>query len=332
MIGQDIIDMHAHFYPEGCFTEIVKGCREFSLLNSSRGVALLYRGSHTMSAPTGQEDLRARVRIMDETGVGIQVLSIGPLNLGWAGAADTLTARLINDGFAAVCHQYPERFRFVAALPHSSATSMLVELDRAMSLGAVGAGITTMIADHTLDSPKLRDFWREAHNRRLLVLIHPTFPPNGPTNDRGEFLSVGYLNETAMAATRLVLTGVLEECPNVRIVWSHCGGSLCMVVDRIDRGYKRYEKCLRPPSDYLRRCYYDTACLHGPALDCARATFGHDRLVYGTDEPHVLNATKGVLATLRERPWSSDELQDVLSRNALNLLEANVESLDTTGL
>ena len=141
-------------------------------------------------------------------------------------------------------------------LDHQHERRFAIEPDRATGLGAVGAGITTTIADHTLDAPELREFWREAHRRRLLVLVHPTFPIDGPANDRGEYLSVGYLGETAMAAAKLTLGGVLEECPDVRIVWSHCGGGLCMVLDRIDRGYRRYEKCLRPPSEYLRQCYY----------------------------------------------------------------------------
>ena len=320
MINKTIIDMHAHLYPEGCYTEIIKARPEFSLLNSSRGLALVCRGSHTMSVPSGQEDLSSRLRIMDDAGVGIQVLSIGPLNVGWAGAGESTAAQRINDGLADFCRKAPQRFRFVAALPCYSMRSMLTELERALSLGAVGAGITTTMADYSLDAPELREFWREAHRRKLLVLIHPTFPPNGPANDRGEFLSVGYLNETAMAATKLVLAGVLEEYPDVRIVWSHCGGSLSILVDRIDRGYKRYENCLRPPSEYLRRCHYDTACLHGPALDCVRATFGSDRLLFGTDEPHVPNASRGVLAVLRGRPWSVDELNNVLSKNAQDLL------------
>jgi aminocarboxymuconate-semialdehyde decarboxylase len=320
MLDNLIIDMHAHLYPGGCYTEIIKARPEFSLLNSSRGRALVCRGSHTMSMPAGQEDLSSRLRIMDEAGVGIQVLSVGPLNLGWAGGGDSITAQRINEQLAEFCLQAPQRFRFVAALPCSSMASMLAELERGLSLGAVGAGITTTMADYTLDAAELRDFWREAHRRRLLVLVHPTFPPHGPANDRGEFLSVGYLNETAMAATKLVLAGVLEECPDIRIVWSHCGGSLSILVDRIDRGYKRYEKCLRPPSYYLRRCYYDTACLHAPALDCVRATFGSDKLVFGTDEPHVPNASRGVLAVLRARPWPADELQNVLSKNAQSLL------------
>jgi aminocarboxymuconate-semialdehyde decarboxylase len=273
-----------------------------------------------MSIPSGQEDLKTRLQVMDEAGVGIQVLSIGALNLGWAGSRDLITARTINDGLVAVCRAYPTRFQFVAALPPYSLDAMEAELDRALALGAIGVGITTTLADYTLDAPELREFWRALNRRKLLVLVHPTFPPNGPTRDRGEFLAVGYLGETAMAATKLALAGVMEDCPEVRLVWSHCGGSLSVLIDRIDRGYKRYESCPRPPSEYLRCCFYDTACTHGPALDCARATFGTNTLVYGTDEPHVPNGTKGVLDALRSRNWPEGDLEAVLSRNAQGLL------------
>jgi aminocarboxymuconate-semialdehyde decarboxylase len=189
-----------------------------------------------------------------------------------------------------------------------------------LALGAVGVGVTTTVGDHTLDAPELREFWRALNRRKLLVLVHPTFPPNGPAGDRGEFLAVGYLGETAMAATKLILAGVLEECSDLRLVWSHCGGSLSVLIDRIDRGYQRYGSCPRPPSEYMRRCFYDTASMHGPALDCACATFGVGALVYGTDEPHVPNGTRAVLDTVRSRPWSEDELEAVLSRNARGLL------------
>jgi aminocarboxymuconate-semialdehyde decarboxylase len=316
----EIIDMHAHIYPEGCLTEIVKTRPDFALIESPRGESLAYRGSYVMSIPSGQGDLKNRLQVMDYAGVGTQVLSIGALNLGWAGSGDVVTARTINDGLAAVCREYPGRFQFVAALPSSSPRAMDVELDRALACGALGVGITTTIGDYTLDAPELREFWRALNQRKLLVLVHPTFPPNGPANDRGEFLAVGYLGETAMAATKLILAGVLEEFPDVRLVWSHCGGSLSMMIDRIDRGYKRYGTCPRPPSEYLRSCFYDTACTHGPALDCARATFGTNALVYGTDEPHVPNGTRAVLDALRGRQWSDADLEAILSRNARNLL------------
>jgi aminocarboxymuconate-semialdehyde decarboxylase len=320
MVQGEITDMHAHVYPEGCLAEIVKARPDFSLVSSSRGESLAYRGSYVMSIPSGQQDLKNRQQVMHDAGVGIQVLSIGALNPGWAGSRDLVTARTINDGLAAVCREYPRRFRFVAALPSSSQRAMEGELDRALALGAVGVGITTTVGDYALDAPELREFWRALNRRKLLVLVHPTFPPNGPAQDRGEFLAVGYLGETAMAAAKLIFAGVLEECSEVRLVWSHCGGSLGMMIDRIDRGYKRYESCPRPPSEYLRCCFYDTASVHGPALDCARATFGTNALVYGTDEPHVPNGTRAVLDALRSRRWPEDDLEAVLSRNARGLL------------
>lgn len=316
-----IIDLHAHVYPDGSLADIVKGRPEFEIVESPRGgQVLLYRGSHVMSLPRGQDDLKKRLDGMDEVGVEFQVLSVGPVNIGWAGSKEAAAARKINDGLAEACRQHSGRFRFVAALPLANRTEMLAELERALSLGAVGVGITTTIEDQTLDAPSLGDFWREADKQKLLVLVHPTFPPNGPRQDQGQFLTVGYLGETAMAATRLVLSGALEKNPNVRIVWSHLGGSLSILIDRLDRSYRRYESCPRPPSYYLRRCFYDTACAHGPALDCARATFGASALVFGTDEPHVPNAAKDNLAAVQGRPWPSSDVEAVLRGNAQRLV------------
>lgn len=124
---------------------------------------------------------------------------------------------------------------------------MLQELDRALGMGAAGVGIATNVGDFQLQAPELRNFWREMSRRKLMVLVHPTYPCDAPQNDPGTFLSVGYPGETAMAATKLALSGTLEECPDVKIVWSHLGGGLAMILDRIDRGYQRFSSCpIRP--------------------------------------------------------------------------------------
>jgi predicted TIM-barrel fold metal-dependent hydrolase len=70
----------------------------------------------------------------------------------------------------------------------------------------------------------------------------------------------------------------------------------------------------------LRRCYFDTACIHGPALECARATWGVDRLVFGTDAPHVPNAEKDTVAALKDRAWPEAELDDIFSGTIRRLL------------
>jgi len=197
---------------------------------------------------------------------------------------------------------------------------MVHELDRALGMGAAGVGIATNVGDFQLQAPELRNFWREMNRRKLMVLVHPTCPCDAPQNDPGTFLSVGYPGETAMAATKLALSGTLEECPDVKIVWSHLGGGLPMILDRIDRGYQRYSNCPHPPSYYLRRCYFDTACTHGPALECARATWGVDTLVFGTDVPHVPNAEKDTVAALQARSWSNAELDGIFGGTVRQLL------------
>ena len=320
MAAHEVIDAHAHIYPEGSFSTVIRSRADFKLVDGPRGQSLVYRGSHVMSLPPEQDNLPKRLASMDEAGIGLAILSVGALNVGWAGGGDLDAARFINDGLAAVCRQYPARFRFVAVLPCTDHSAMLQELDRALGLGAAGIGIATNIGDLQLDAPELRGFWGEMSRRKLMVLVHPTTPCDAPRNDPGTFLAVGYPAETAMAATKLALAGVLEECPDVKIVWSHLGGSLAMILDRIDRGYQRYSSCPHPPSYYLRRCYFDTACVHGPALECARATWGFNTLVFGTDAPHVPNAEKDTVAALEARSWSDTELGAVFGGTIRSLL------------
>jgi aminocarboxymuconate-semialdehyde decarboxylase len=320
MPATEIIDVHAHVYPKGCFTEVLKTRTDFKLIDNARGQSVLYRGCHVMSMPAEQDDLRKRLASMDDAGIGRAILSVGALNIGWAGAGDAAAARFVNDGLATFCRQEPSRFRFVAVVPCADHKGMVQEIDRALELGAVGVGIATNFGDTELHAPELRNFWQEMNDRKLMVLVHPTCPCDAPQNDPGTFLSVGYPGETAMAATKLALSGVIEECPDVKIVWSHLGGGLPMILDRIDRGYQRFSSCPHPPSTYLRRCYFDTACTHGPALECARSTWGGDRLVFGTDVPHVANAEKDTVAALRARSWSDSEIEGILGGTARRLL------------
>src|SRR5258706_5429045 len=317
---QQIIDVHAHVYPAGCFTEVIKTRAEFRLVDNPRGQSLLYHGSHVMSMPTEQDNLPKRLASMDEAGIGMAVLSDGALNIGLAGTRDTSAVCFVNYGLAAICRQHSTRFRFVAVLPCMKYSDMVQELDHVLGMGAAGVGIATNIGDFQLHAPDLQNFWREMSRRKLMVLVHPTCPCDAPQNDPGTFLAVGYPGETAMAATKLALSGTLEECPDVRIVWSHLGGGLAMILDRIDRGYQRFSSCPHPPSYYLPRCFFDTACIHGPALECARATWGVNTLVFGTDVPHVPNAEKDTVDALKARSWSDTEMDGIFSGTVRRLL------------
>jgi aminocarboxymuconate-semialdehyde decarboxylase len=278
-----------------------------------------WRGAVASAIPPLSGDLSDRLGLMDRLGIDVAVLSSGTLDVGWAGAHAGAVARRINDRMAELCRAHPDRFRFLAAVPLDDRRALVGELDRAQGLGAVGAAITTTYGGQPLEAAEHRDFWREASARELVVLVHPCVPPGAPDPLPGSFLLAGFSGETTLAAARLVYAGVLEECPGARVIWSHVGGALPMLVARLDAGYRRFTTCPRPPSVYLARCYYDTVCAHGAALQCARDTFGAGALVFGTDEPHRLDLPEDIMATVRGRPWPAAELAAVLGGTAARL-------------
>lgn len=315
-----IIDCHAHWYWEEELAELARRCPPLRLGRAPDGARLvLWQGSVASHIPRWAADPVDRLALMDRLGIAVQVLSYGALDVNWAGEAAPVVARRVNERLAAVCRAHPDRFRFLAALPVLDHAALARELEHALGLGAVGIAVTTTVGGQPLDAPACRTLWRAASARRLPVLVHPCFPPEGPRGDAGSFLLAGFPGETTLAATRLILAGVLEEYPEVPVIWSHVGGALPLLAARLDAGYRRFPTCPRPPSTYLARCYYDTVCAHAPALECARATFGPSRLLFGTDEPHRLDAPSDILATVRGRPWPAAEIAGVLGGTAERL-------------
>ena len=77
MTAHEIIDAHAHIYPEGCFSAVVKTRADFKLVDNPRGQSLLYRGSHVMSMPVDQDNLPKRLASMVGLRAGIPFSVIG---------------------------------------------------------------------------------------------------------------------------------------------------------------------------------------------------------------------------------------------------------------
>jgi predicted TIM-barrel fold metal-dependent hydrolase len=317
-----IIDAHAHWYADDCLAELARYCRGMDIAPLPDGARLVrWNGSVVTHIPARSTNLDDRLARMDGLGIGMQILSFGALDVGWAGDRTLDLARRVNDTLAGVCRMRPARFRFLASVPLAPRPAMLAELERALTEGAVGVGVTTTVAGHPLDATEYRDFWREASRLGLPVYVHPCYPASAPPGDAGSVLLAGFPGETTVAAARLVYSGVLEECADARVIWSHLGGALPMLVARLDAGTYRFPTCPRPASVYLARCYYDTVCAHAPAYECARASFGAGRLLFGTDEPHRLDQPADILGTLRAMPWAREEIDGVLAGTATRLFD-----------
>ena len=315
-----IIDAHAHWYADDCLADLARACPGMEVVPIADGARLVrWNGSVVTHIPPRSTDLDDRLARMDHLAIAVQVLSFGALDIGWGGGRAPDLARRVNTTLAAVCRMRPERFRFLASVAPAPASAMLAELDRALGDGAVGVGVTTTVAGRPLDAPEYRDFWCEASRLGLPVSVHPCYPTTAPPADNGSLLLAGFPGETTVAAARLVYSGVLEECADVRVIWSHLGGALPMLLARLDAGTQRFPTCPRPASVYLARCYYDTVCAHAPAYECARASFGAGQLLFGTDEPHRLDQPTDIMATLRAMPWPKEDVDEVLGGPATRL-------------
>src|SRR5438477_644864 len=133
------------------------------------------------------------------------------------------------------------------------------------------------------------------------MCIHPPSVGFGEERMREYRLasSVGRPFDSCLALSRLIVKGIFEQFPKLKLVASHLGGGICEIIGRMDYAYELrddplilgpYEplRITRKPSDYLRMMYFDTVSYHGPAVECAIKTVGADRLIFGTDAPMLI--------------------------------------------
>jgi len=135
---------------------------------------------------------------------------------------------------------------------------------------------------------------------------------------------VGFPFDTTLAAAKLVFSGVMERFPWIRWVFGHLGGAIPYVAERLDRGYEAFRECRehigRPPSEYLKRCYYDTVNFDAGALRLALAFAGPERLLAGSDYPHQIGSLRRMVESIEQLDLAPDARAAILGGNARRLL------------
>ena len=268
---------------------------------------------------TGQP-LAERLAAMDGQGIDTAILSIVP---NWDAAPRDLAARVIdlqNEQLAAACAARPERFAALASVAMQFPDLAVAQLERAVSkLGLRGAAIATTVAGQPLSDEKFRPFWASAESLGVVVFIHPIDMPDpaGRLAGNGALGKViGHPLETTIALSHLVFEGTLDRFPGLKICAAHGGGYLPSYMHRSDHGCEIFpEQCApgvpkRPPTEYLRRMYFDSLVFTPEALRHLAAEVGADRILMGTDYPY---------------PWTTDPVGPVLS--APGLTDADREAI-----
>ena len=262
-------------------------------------------------------DLETKIEHMDRKGLGMSVLSLNVPGLDWVDDGDAaVIARDSNDQLKAAVDAYPDRFAALAALPLQVPEKAVAELERTMGLGFSGAMVYSNCAGRHLDEPAFRQVFDAAASLDAPVLIHPTYPLCAPTvNVHALIPVIGFMFDTTTATLRLILDGIYDRNPEMKLILGHVGSVIPYILGRIDLESGRIPGGLGniegPVSDHVKNLWVDTVGAWAPALQLAIDLLGVEKMLYATDHPF----------------WDPDWARDSL--NELELSEADRTAIET---
>ncbi len=283
----------------------------------------------------------ARLAECDAAGVSAQVLSTVPVMFSyWAKPPDAYDlARLLNDHIAEVCRAHPKRFVGLATVPMQDPELACRELERCMGeLSLSGIQIGTNVGGLNLGESALRPVFTAAERLGAAVFVHPW---DMLAKDRlarywAQWL-VGMPTETCLAIYTMLASGLLEQCPRLRLCFAHGGGSFPGTIGRLQHGYEaRPDLCAvdnpRTPRSYLAgpsgepaRFFVDSLTHDPDALRTLLALFGPRRVALGSDYPFPLGEDRPG-AMIRAMPDLSDASKaSLLAGAALEFLALPAE-------
>ncbi|RQV10173.1 amidohydrolase [Burkholderia cenocepacia] len=285
------IDIHAHYYPES-FCDLVGGeGKRFGGAFACDDTTFTFRTPAGGLGPLPMKfiDVDARLEDMDASGVDVQALSLSVPMAYWGDRPfNAKLARTWNTAASRVHQRHPARFVVLATLPMLDATDAIDELERASALpGVRGVYMGTNIDNRDLDDPRFAPVFARIEQLGLPVFLHPQQTVGGAR--LGDFYLSNLLGnpfDTAIAASHLILGGVLDRHPALHVTLPHAGGALPILVGRLDAGWTvrpETRRLAQQPSSYLRRFSYDTVSHSGPVLNFLIENVGIDRLVLGSD-------------------------------------------------
>jgi aminocarboxymuconate-semialdehyde decarboxylase len=329
------INTHFHWYPRSVFESL---CRRSDYPRAKPGAKGGYEvspGEGVTRCDTWDEwfDLDAMLEHMDKAGrasggnfdFGV-VCTTGPGGAFFSetDAAHGLAhAQMWNDEMAGAIARFPGKVWASGVVPLQDTKMAVDELERAMKMGLVGVNVPGSIGPHGaehIDAARLAPFYERAEALGAMLFLHPTdvvFPQICDGYDGALYNSLGKVIDVSIAAYRLVLSGIMERHPKLKVYVSHTGGALPYQAGRMDKN-SGAARLPRKPSEYLRRMYTDTVQPHELGLRFALEFYGVDHVMYGDDYP-CWNP-KAALEVFERIGLSEEDRQKILCDNARRIL------------
>lgn len=290
-----VIDAHAHYAPRVMFESLAEGKPWYGAAYETGPDGrerLLVRGRQGVNDPRFLWTAEERVRDMDRIGTDLQIISTAPIFYNYDIDADEglNAARELNDDIARTVALFPDRFRGLGSVPMQDIEMAVRELHRCMDIGLIGLSLATNVNGQHWDEPDFEPLFEAAEQTGALLFYHANRGVVGPYLPRFHLENtIGHPVEDSIAAASLIMGGVMERHPGLKVLIAHGGGNLCYGISRIDRGWEVQKsarvKIDKPPSSYLRSLYYDCITWGEPQLRFLIDQVGADRVVVGSDWP-----------------------------------------------
>jgi 6-methylsalicylate decarboxylase len=268
------------------------------------------------------------LELMDRHRIQAAILSVTDPGVGFVnGTERARLARSLNEYFAELISERPDRFGAFAVLPLPDTRAALEELAHAIDvLGLDGIGLLTNHDGIYPGDEELAPVLAEAAARDLPVFVHPATPPElGRSFDLPVSL-YEFTFETTRMVANLLYSGTLDRHPDLRLILCHAGGAVPYLAHRLTHGPTISSALAeRAPTDVigaLQRLYYDTAMSASPySFGSLRTLVEAGRILFGTDYPFMPEQTTVETLSGIERYGGFDEDEEVavLRRNALGL-------------
>ncbi len=300
------IDVHHHHAPPGLIREVV----------------VRKTGQHALIEWTPEKSIED----MDKAGVATAITSIPPPGV-WFGDEifASRLARECNDYAARLVHDYPARFGMFAVLPLPDVDASLREIEYAFDvLKANGVGLLTSYGTKWLGDKSFAPILDELNRRKAIVYTHPTVCPccKSLISEVPDHL-IEFATDTTRTIASIMLTGSAARCQDVRFIFSHAGGTMPYLTERMTwwASVNKEAAAQMPggPLEQLKRFYYDTAFSANPyALASLLKLVPATHLLYGTDFP--FRFAEENLHGLLDFGFAEREMRLITRENALRLL------------
>ncbi|MEU1788460.1 amidohydrolase family protein [Streptomyces sparsogenes] len=287
-LADGVIDVHAHWLPTELF-HLPPGA-PYGPMRDRAGA--LHLGDIPLSIPTrAMSDIDAILADMRTTGVGVRVLSAPPFAFpvgGGDGVGGYVAA--FNEALAAVVGDAGGRLVGLGMVSLDEPAAARTEMELlARTEGMAGIAIPPLLTGRSLDQGPLRSILADAEDLGLAVLVHPMQLPRPEWSDHYLANLIGNPVETATAVAALLLGGVKERLPRLRICFVHGGGCAPGLLGRWTHGWhsradvRRHST--RPPDQVFGELFFDTVTHDPQLLRLLTAQASEGGVVCGSDYP-----------------------------------------------